>query len=117
MLKASYKFYRANNKTFLKITRYSFTCLTLARELLVQILKTLEKRFASLKMSISAVSRHLKEVGENQNVNNGINGSKLLDDSSLSILSYMDIGFVQPIKTSVKFLDGSIDVLKGFSIF
>ncbi len=76
----------------------------------MRILEALEKRFVSLRMSMGSVVQHLKASQSCQKAQSSIN---LIDDYSANLSSYMDIGFVQPIKTSGRFLDGSIDVLKG----
>ena len=87
----------------------------LGRLLLVRILDTLEKRFVALRMSMNSVVQHVKSSQSNpKSMMDGQQSlTNLLDENTSPISSYMDIGFVQPIKTSARFLDGSIDVLKG----
>jgi hypothetical protein len=65
-------------------------------------------------MSMSSVVMHLKGSQSGQKTQSSIN---LVDECGATISSYLDIGFVQPIKTSGRFLDGSIDVLKGNIVF
>ncbi len=67
-------------------------------------------RFVSLRMSMGTVVSHLKTVSNPQK--NLHNFSKVCEDD-LSLESYMDIGYIQPIKTSSRFFEGSIDALKG----
>jgi hypothetical protein len=63
---------------------------------------------------MSSVVQHLKGPQSGQKAQSPIN---MVDESGSNISCYLDIGFVQPIKTSGRFLDGSIDVLKGNLFF
>lgn len=91
----------------------------LARALLVRILEALEKRFVSLRMSMNSVVQHIKATPSSQNLIKTPHQSSmnLSEDNGAIMSCSMDIGFVQPIKTSARFLDGSIDVLKGYFLF
>lgn len=86
---------------------------------MVRILEALEKRFVALRMSMKSVVQHIKASPSSTNSTKTPHQSSinLTEDSGVSISCYMDIGFVQPIKTSARFLDGSIDVLKGLFLF
>ncbi|KAJ3117897.1 hypothetical protein HK100_000723, partial [Physocladia obscura] len=80
------------------------------RLLLIRILEAFALKFTAMKNAFPCVMKHYHRVKNNPPNNHSLD----VAESSLAIMDgYVDLGTVQPIKSSLKAFDGTQDLIKG----